>query len=149
MHLSTKTYNHNVGLSCAFRQWRADSHCRFLHGYALAFKFEFETDELDVRNWCVDFGSLKSLKTLLENTFDHKTVIAEDDPELDWFKEAANRGILELIILPACGCEKFAELVFGATEVWLVDNGYFPRVRLNSVEVREHDANSAIYRRKT
>jgi len=55
---STKTYNHNEGLSCCFRQWRADSHCKLLHGYALAFKFVFATRELDARNWCYDFGGL-------------------------------------------------------------------------------------------
>ena len=33
---STKTYGHEEGLSCCFRQWRAThSHCRLLHGYAL------------------------------------------------------------------------------------------------------------------
>lgn len=143
-HLSTKTYGHNIGLSCAFRQWRADSHCRLLHGYALAFKFTFEADELDARNWVVDFGSMKSLKGTLERTFDHTTIVAEDDPELDWFKEAEARGILRLIVLPAGGCEKFAEYVFGVTEIWLTDNGYSPRVKLRSVEVMEHGANSAM-----
>ncbi|SVB70610.1 uncharacterized protein METZ01_LOCUS223464, partial [marine metagenome] len=27
MYQSTKTYGNEVGLSCCFRQWRADSHC--------------------------------------------------------------------------------------------------------------------------
>lgn len=141
---STKTYGHDIGLSCAFRQWRADSHCRFVHGYALAFKFVFESDELDVRNWVVDFGSLKSLKGTLQDAFDHKTIVAEDDPDLAWFQVGANRGVLQLVVLPAGGCEKFAEYVFGVTEVWLTDNGYAPRVRLVSVEVMEHGANSAM-----
>ena len=38
----TKTYGHDLGLSCCFRQWGASSHCRFLHGYALSFSFTFE-----------------------------------------------------------------------------------------------------------
>lgn len=141
---STKTYGHDVGLSCAFRQWRAESHCNKLHGYALSFAFVFESEELDVRNWVVDFGSLKSLKGTLQHAFDHKTIVAEDDPELEWFRVAHQKGILDLIVLPAGGCEKFAEYVFGATEVWLADNGYSPRVKLVSVEVREHGANSAV-----
>jgi len=142
-YISTKTYGHDIGLSCAFRQWRADSHCRFLHGYALAFRFEFETIELDRRNWVVDFGSLKSLKHILEDNFDHKTIIAEDDPELEFFKEADRRGVLKLVLVPAGGCEKFAQMVFEVTETWLADNGYTPRVKLRSVEVREHGANGA------
>lgn len=142
---STKTFGHNVGLSCAFRQHRADSHCRLLHGYALAFHFEFEADELDCRNWVVDFGGLKGLKGILEDNFDHKTIVAEDDPEIEWFKEAERRGILELVVLPSAGCEKFAEMIFAVTEQWLKDAGYGDRCRVIKVEVREHGANSAQY----
>jgi 6-pyruvoyltetrahydropterin/6-carboxytetrahydropterin synthase len=145
MYKSTKTYGHEIGLSAAFRQWRAESHCRFLHGYALAVRFEFEADELDMRNWVVDFGSLKSLKGWLENTFDHKTLVAEDDPHLLTFQTMHSCGIIQMVAVPATGCEKFAEIIYGVTEVWLQDNGYAPRVRLASVEVREHGANSAIY----
>lgn len=143
---STKTYGHDLGLSAAFRQWRADSHCRFIHGYALSFRFEFEAEELDVRNWVVDFGGLKGLKGMLEDTFDHKLVVAADDPEIEWFKEAERRGIAEVVVVEAGGCERFAELVYNVTEQWMIDNGFSPRCRLVSVEVKEHGANSAIYR---
>lgn len=145
MFRSTKTFGHNLGLSAAFRQWRADSHCKFLHGYALEIRLEFEADELDVRNWVVDFGSLKSLKGWLENTFDHKTLVAEDDPEMGLFEHMDHAGIIQLVKVPACGCEKFAEFIGEATEVWLSANGYSPRVRLASCEVKEHGANSAIW----
>lgn len=142
---STKTYGHNLGFSCAFRQWRADSHCKYIHGYSIAVKFVFEADKLDKRNWVVDFGSLKSLKGWLENMFDHKTVVAFDDPQIDWFEEAHKRGIIDMVMVPATGCEQFAKIIFYATEVWLTDNGYAPRCRLVSVEVMEHGANSAVY----
>ena len=142
---STKRYGHEVGLSCAFRQWRADSHCRLLHGYALSFEFTFEAEELDVRNWVVDFGGLKGLKGMLETTFDHKTLVAEDDPELDWFYEGKARGTLDLVVTEKAGCEAFAELAFEAAEVYLQDYGYADRVRVVSVEVKEHGANGAVY----
>ena len=145
MFKSTKTYGHEIGLSACFRQWRADSHCRYLHGYALAVRFEFEADELDVRNWVVDFGSLKSLKGMLEDTFDHKLLVAEDDPMKDELCALAGLGVADVVVVPATGCERFAELIFQCAEVWLKDNGYSPRCRLVSVEVREHGANSAIY----
>lgn len=144
---STKTYTHAVGLTCAFRQHRAESHCRFIHGYALEIRLEFEADELDLRNWVVDFGSLKSFKGMLETTFDHKLLVAEDDPQADWFREAKRRGIADVVFVPATGCERFAEYIFGAAEVWLKDFGYAPRVRVALVEVREHAGNSAIVRR--
>jgi len=146
-YASTKTYGHEVGLSCAFRQWRAESHCRLIHGYAIAVRFEFETEELDFRNWVVDFGSLKGLKGMLEDTFDHTLVIAEDDPFLVELQHLDKIGVAKVVVLPSVGCEKFAEMIFGATETWLEGNGYAPRVQLASVEVREHGANSAIYRR--
>lgn len=144
-YFSTKTFGHELGLSCAFRQWRAESHCRFLHGYAIAVKLVFGAATLDVRNWVVDFGSLKTLKGMLEDTFDHKTLIAEDDPLLEQFKLLHAAGGCDLVIVPACGCEKFAEMIHVVTAQWLLDAGYGDRVHLVSVEVREHGANSALY----
>lgn len=145
MFVSTKTYGHEIGLSACFRQWRAESHCRLLHGYALGVRFEFEADELDVRNWVVDFGSLKSLKGWLEDTFDHTLVVASDDPHLMILKQLESHGLARIVEVPATGCEAFAKLIYECAEIWLHDYGYAPRVRLRSVEVREHGANSAIY----
>ena len=62
---STKTYGNERGLSCCFRQWQADSHCSYLHGYSLGFRFTFETNELDKRNWVYDFGGCKWIKVFL------------------------------------------------------------------------------------
>lgn len=129
----------------AYRQWRADSHCNLIHGYSLSFKFTFESDDLDVRNWVVDFGGLKELKALLEQHFDHTLLVAEDDPEMDWFEEAQRRGIAKLTILPALGCEALSKLVFDVTEVWLGDAGYGDSVRVVEVEVMEHAKNSAMW----
>lgn len=142
---STKLYGHEIGLSACFRQWRAQSHCRLLHGYALAVRFEFEADELDERNWVVDFGSLKSLKGWLENTFDHTLLVAMDDPDREHLTFLDHLGLAKVVEVEATGCEAFAKLIFECTQVWLKDNGYAPRVRLSSVEVKEHGANSAIY----
>lgn len=144
MFLSTKQYGHEIGLSCAFRQWRAHSHCNLIHGYALAVKFTFAAIELDQTNWVVDFGSLKSLKRMLEDTFDHTLLVAEDDPQRHLLQMLDNAGVARVVILPACGCEMFASMIFECTQLWLKDNGYSPRVQLVSVEVKEHGANSAI-----
>lgn len=142
---STKTYNHEVGLTSCFRQWKADSHCKYLHGYALKVKLVFETSELDVRNWVVDFGSLKSVKGFLEDWFDHKTLVAEDDPELESFQQLHNQGLIDLRIVPATGCEKFAEFIWEYVDGWLASAGYKPRCKVISCEVAEHGGNSAIY----
>jgi len=142
---STKTFGHDIGLSCAFRQWRALSHCCQIHGYALAFKLTFEADELDVRNWVVDFGSLKSLRGMLEQTFDHTLLVAEDDPYKEELCALQGLGLARVVVVPATGCEAAAQMVYECAEQWLVDYGYAPRCRLVSVEVSEHGANSAIY----
>ena len=145
MYRSSKTYGHEVGLTAVFRQWRAQSHCRFLHGYALSVHLEFEADELDERNWVVDFGSLKSFKQILEDTFDHKLLVAEDDPQKDELCALAGMGLADAVVVPATGCEAFAQLIYEGAEQWLKDAGYAPRVRMHSVTVREHGANSATF----
>ena len=144
---STKTYDHNEGLSCAFRQWRAShSHCRLIHGYALAVKFTFGCKKLDDKNWVQDFGGLKAIKSWLKHMFDHTTVVAEDDPERDTFEQLEKKGIIDLRIIPAVGCEKCAEFIYNYVAKIIKDESQ-GRVWLDSVEVREHGANSAIYSR--
>ena len=147
MYLSSKTYGHDIGLSACFRQWRAQSHCHLLHGYALSIHLEFEAEELDKRNWVVDFGSLKSFKQQLQDTFDHKLLVAEDDPQKDDLCMLAGLGLADVIVVEATGCEAFAKLIYETAEVWLIDNGYAPRVRMHHVTVREHGANSATFTR--
>jgi len=142
--ISTKTYNHNIGLSCAFRQWRAKhSHCKYMHGYALSVRINFK-GQLNDRNWVYDFGDLKFVKQFLQDTFDHKTVIAEDDPELETFKELDEKGLIQLVVIPHVGCEKFAEYICKEIAPQIEVNSN-ERVKLMSVEVREHSGNSAIY----
>ena len=145
-YFSTKRYGHNIGLSACFRQPKAHSHCKFLHGYSLAFKFTFGCNELDQRNWVVDFGGLKTLKTMLENTFDHKVVLDEDDPHIDDFRALENKGLVDIVVLDGVGVEKFAEHAYKmATEV--IDTLTNGRCWVESVECAEHGANSAIYSR--
>jgi 6-pyruvoyltetrahydropterin/6-carboxytetrahydropterin synthase len=144
MFLSTKEYGHEIGLSCCFRQWKAESHCNKMHGYAIAVKFVFTAVELDHRNWVVDFGSLKTLKQRLQDTFDHKVLVARDDPWISKMVHLDSIGLLDLVVVEAVGCEMFASMVFDMGQEWLVDNQLAPRVQLLSVEVKEHGANSAI-----
>lgn len=156
--LSTKTFGHDLGFSCAFRQWRAESHCHFIHGYALGFKFTFGANALDHCGWVVDFGGLKDLKQILADTFDHKLLVAEDDPwknqllalhtpyhgSLPNVMPQLELPAADVVIVPATGCEAFARMVYDVTEQWLKDAGFGPRCWLVSVEVSEHGANSAI-----
>ena len=144
-YYSTKTYGHNIGLSACFRQPHADhSHCRFLHGYSLQFKFVFGCENLDNKNWVVDFGGLKPLKAWLEENFDHKIVLDANDPHLDDFKVLEDKGLAQLTIVDGVGVEKFAFHAYKyANElVAMMTDG---RCWVESVECAEHGANSAIY----
>lgn len=147
---STKTYGNDRGLSCCFRQWRSThSHCSLLHGYSIGVKFTFEAISLDERNWVHDFGNMKEIKKWLEHMFDHTMLIAEDDPELELLKSLP-KHIADIRIVPAVGCERFAEMIYNKMESLLKtarkNNTLLnPTVRVKSVEVFEHGANSAIY----
>jgi 6-pyruvoyltetrahydropterin/6-carboxytetrahydropterin synthase len=141
-YVSTKEYK-ELG-PVAYRQWRADSHCKYLHGYALTFKFEFEADTLDARNWVVDYGSLGPLKAKLEEWFDHRLLVSEDDPQLAEFKAMEEKGLAQLHILKKTGCEGIADALYEYLNTcFLKDYGYSDRVWCTRVEVREKGANMA------
>lgn len=146
MYYMTKTYGHEQGWSCCFRQPKATSHCNMLHGYALSFKITFATEVLDHRGWVIDFGALKPLKEGLQGLFDHTLCVAEDDPQLPTFQILEAQGLASLRVLPAVGCEAFAKVAFDLATVFLASNGLV-RVRVVSVTVAEHGANSATYAR--
>jgi len=131
--------------STAFRQWRADSHCKLIHGYRLQCKLWFTSDELDDKNWVFDFGGCREIKKLLEKQFDHTTVVAADDPELSMFELMSTKGMIDLrIAAKGVGIERTAEWVFDTVSEY-VDDTTDSRVRLIKVEVWEHEGNSAIY----
>jgi len=146
MYHVVKTYGHENGFSAVFRQWRAThSHCQYLHGYALAFRFVFESEDLDENNWVIDFGNLKEIKEWLKSVFDHKLIVAEDDPEKDEICALAGLGIADVLVIPSTGCEGFAKFVYDHTCEWLMSIGRPNAPRLASVTVSEHGANSACY----
>ena len=109
-YVSTKEYHD--AFPCAYRQWRADSHCNLIHGYSFSMKFYFGTDNLDARNWVADYGGLKELKNVLESQFDHTLLVAQDDPELEMYKELERRKMAKLTILPKLGCEGLADQLY-------------------------------------
>ena len=143
-----KSYKEFNGYSTAFRQHLADSHCRFIHGYALKFKVWFEGD-LDHRNWVVDFGCFKrnGVKDWMKEQFDHTTVVAKDDPELQVFEDLNSKGLIQLRVMDDVGCEKFAEFVFKYLNEKILEetNG---RVNVHKVQCWEHSENMAEYHGK-
>jgi 6-pyruvoyltetrahydropterin/6-carboxytetrahydropterin synthase len=130
--------------SCAFRQWKADSHCKYIHGYRLVAKFWFACDRLDERNWVVDFGGLKELKQVLEKQFDHTLCVSADDPLIGHFKVLQHEGAADLRIMhKGVGIERTAEWCFDLADAH-VRGITKNRCWVEKVEVWEHDKNSAI-----
>ena len=147
-YYSTKTYGHNIGLACVFRQPNADhSHCHLLHGYSLQFKFTFGCDKLDNKNWAVDFGGLKPLKKWLEDHFDHKTALDVNDPHLDKFRELEKLDLVDIVIFDGVGAEMFAKHAFDFAAK-LIRDKTDNRCYVVEVACAEHGANSAIYRKE-
>ena len=89
----------------------------------------------------IDYRSPKDYFTYL---LDHTTIVAEDDPYLEQFKQMDRDGIIQLRILPATGCERFAEFLYNKINNFLKIETE-GRVRVVKVEVYEHERNSAIY----
>jgi len=143
-YFSTKTYKQIAPV--AYRQWKADSHCNKIHGYALTFHLEFECDTLDARNWCQDFGGLRPLKAKLEEWFDHKLLVADDDPQREELYKLESLGLANITRVPKTGCEGIADFLYKYINgILLPEYGQqeAERVWCCKVEVRETDNNMA------
>jgi 6-pyruvoyltetrahydropterin/6-carboxytetrahydropterin synthase len=112
----------------------------------------FEGD-LDERNWVFDFGGMKRAKTEINHMqpkeffswlLDHTTIIAEDDPLLPYFKAMNEIELIQLRVLPATGCERFAEYLYNTINNFLKAETE-GRVKATKVEVYEHERNSASF----
>ena len=148
---STKIFD---GFSTVFRQWQAtDTHCCYLHGYAIEFKGTFE-GELDYRNWVWDFGGMKRSKTKIDGMsakewmdymFDHTVIIAKDDPHISVFREMNKFAIIQLREMEGpVGAEKFAEYIYNKLNAFVKEETD-GRVSIAKVEFFENKKNTAIY----
>lgn len=157
MYHSTKIIE---GFSTCFRQWKAvDTHCSKIHGYAIKFKMTFQSEDLDSRNWVVDFGIFSRstfkfdglpIKDWFKYMFDHTLVVSADDPILEDLIDLQAKNAVQLRILNnGVGCEKFALLVYNV--VFLMISNDFKdsefKPTLLSVECVENEKNSAVYAR--
>jgi len=84
-------------------------------------------------------------KQWMDYMFDHTTVIAPDDPEVELFKEMDKKGIVQLRLLEGpVGAEQFAKFIYEKLNAFVQEetNG---RVKIVQVEFFENERNSAIY----
>lgn len=86
------------GYPCCHRQWKANSHCRFLHGYDRIIEIEWEGPRDEI-GWVLDFGGLKGLRDVFEKQFDHTTLISSDDPYLPEMRKLHNDSVIDLRVM--------------------------------------------------
>ncbi len=132
------------GYPCTHRQWKAQSHCKYIHGYSREFIFEFACTHLTKEMWVIDFGGLKQAKDWLDYMFDHTFLISEDDPEMDLFKEMDKKGLIQLRVFKNTSMEGTAEFVYKEMNP-VIKEETKNRAWITKVEVRENVKNSAIF----
>lgn len=68
-------------ISCGHRVFQHESKCAHLHGHNYRVHFTCEAEELDNIGRVIDFSDMKTrLCMWLEDNWDHKTLIWENDP---------------------------------------------------------------------
>ena len=129
---------------CTHRQWRHKGHCRFVHGYSRGFTFWFQSRELDINQFVVDFSDLKDLRARLKQQFDHTFLVSQDDPLLHHWQQLDKLGAIDLRIMTNVGMEASAQLIWTwANEIiWAHHHG---RVCCWRTESRENEKNAALF----
>lgn len=129
-------------ISCGHRVVGHETKCKYLHGHNYRFHFRMEADELDSLGMVVDFGVIKSkLCEWLENNFDHKTLIWENDPKLEQLMEIFPSSIFITPFNPTA--ENIAEYMVQVIALNLFSDS---SVRLVECRVEETRKCSAIYK---
>jgi 6-pyruvoyltetrahydropterin/6-carboxytetrahydropterin synthase len=130
-------------------QQSLDSRTQTIHTviYCTVTVWHLNCNDLDNKNWAVDFGGLKTLKQWLEDQFDHKLALDKNDPHIEKFRELEKLDLAEIRIFDGVGAEKFAEHAFNFADS-LIRSQTNNRCYVVEVECSEHGANSAIYKRK-
>lgn len=65
-----------------------DGKCRYLHGHNGKAVIVLEGEQLDRRGMLVDFTDIKrSIATWIDATLDHRMILNEQDPTVDFFRQ--------------------------------------------------------------
>ena len=134
-------------ITTGHRQWRDKGHCSYVHGYGRYVRLTFEATELDERGWVMDFGDLKDVKSWIESEWDHRTLIAADDPTIPELKTLEEVGGINLNILPEGylpGIEESCRYLYDKLNP-VIQRKTNNRVEITRVEIWETEKNQAEY----
>lgn len=112
-----------------------------IHGHNWSFKFVFGTDELDANGFVIDFGDLKWLKQWIETVFDHKLVLNDSDPALNYLR-AQITNYADITVVTNCGAEGLCAFLMDEV-TRMLRTATEGRVFLLEVTVFEDSKNSA------
>ena len=134
-------------ITTGHRQWRDKGHCSYVHGYGRYVRLTFEATQLDERGWVMDFGDLKDVKSWIESEWDHRTLIAADDPVIPELKALEKVGGINLNILPKGylpGIEESCRYLYDKLNP-MIQRKTNNRVEITRVEIWETEKNQAEY----
>ena len=134
-------------ISTGHRQWKHDGHCSYAHGYGRYVEFTFACKRTDHRGWVMDFGDLKDVKKWLEDEWDHRLLLAYDDPLLEDFVQLHEKGGVNLNVMSegyGPGIEDSCKYVYDKVNP-IIKSKTQGRVWVENVRIYEHEKNWADY----
>ena len=143
-HTCTKRYSE---ICVSHRNWNSDTHCATIHGYARSVEVTIGCDKLSDKGWVMDLGGLRFIKKLLEEAWDHRLLVSDNDPLLEDFRALEAKGALDLHVMDTSkgwgpylegSCQFLADHI--APEVARITEG---QCRLLKVEIWEKTDNRA------
>lgn len=148
---------------------KGDNPCRHLHGHSGTISIALAVTDLDERGFVLDYKELGFLKEIINNNFDHKTIIGLHDPILEKSEnhfftcltdplgfihlvplnhqnpsiEEFFEGFTVLDIIPTS--ENLAKFVYKLVEKELKTVGLNDKINLVSVTWSETESSKALY----
>lgn len=104
--------------------------CSNNHGHSYYVKLHLEGEQLDKKDMLLDFSETKQLKTWIDETLDHTTILWEEDPMIDCLKEHGNK-VLPTKKNPTA--EHIAELILVKAQELFEDAG----IKVACIEINE------------
>ena len=100
-----KTYAHNTDIHVHLDNGERIVVIQYM---VMHYSLNFGGDELDERNWIVDFGGLEAFKEWLKFMFDRTyPYLQVMIPEFEIFQMLADKGLIDLRVVGGVGCERF------------------------------------------
>jgi 6-pyruvoyltetrahydropterin/6-carboxytetrahydropterin synthase len=110
--------------------------CSDFHGHSWAVIVYVEGYRLDERNMLMDFNELKVLRKWINENLDHASILWEEDPMVQYFKEHSQKVFVTRLNPTS---EHLAQIILEKAMSFF-DN---PKIRVESVEVKESCTSSA------